>query len=504
MTLRLKLIILYAALLTVIILMFGTITFAAIRSIWIESVDQTLRETVNLVINNSTSALVGDFSGPRTIQVQLPPLDTFRASGVMVQAWQTDEEEAPKFVVSSANLRDYSNPLDPNTLGASELIYSNVITSNGTELRVLTAPVSLTGRDAVFGSVQAAVSLHTVNVATSKLAVIMVVGGAIGVGISIFLGAWLSHQALEPIGAIIQAADSISTAEDLRTRLPEQRHMDELGMLTTVLNRMLKRIEDLFSVQQRFVADVSHELRTPLTVIQGNLEMIERYGLEPELMEAVKDETGRMARLVIDLLLLARADYGGMKLDLIAVDLDTILVDVYHEGHILIKNRDLSLILGSIEPARVMGNPDRLKQLVLNLVGNAIKFTPDGGTITLSLQVSRRNAYLSVCDTGVGISAEDQKHIFDRFYQTDTSRTHAKHDGSGLGLSIAQWIANAHDGKLTVKSTLGEGTTFTVILPLMQASDSDEADADKTVTHLFARPRLPLPRRRKTPEAQQE
>lgn len=495
MTLRLKLILLYAALLAIIILIFGAITFGVINSIWIESVDQTLRETATLVINNTNSALVGNFGGPRSIEVMLPSLDIFRASGVMVQAWQVDRG-IPQYVVGSANIRGYTDPLDPAALGSSEPVFSNVVTPNGVELRVLTAPVSLSGRSTIFGYVQAAVSLETVNQATGKLAIMMLIGGIFGVWISILLGAWLSHQALKPIGALTQAADSIATAEDLRTRLPQQRHKDELGRLTAVLNRMLDRIEDLFSVEQRFVADVSHELRTPLTVIQGNLEMIERYGLDPDSLEAVKDEAARMSRLVRDLLLLARADYGGMKLDLIPVDVDTILTDVYHEGRILIQNRDLTLKIGQIEPARIMGNPDRLKQLLLNLVSNAIKFTPDSGTITLSLQVSRHNAYLHVCDTGIGINTEDQKRIFDRFYQTDTSRTRVTgHEGSGLGLSIAQWIAHAHGGRITVKSAIGEGTTFTTQLPLMQPEDGDETITTDEQSPTFAR--LPLPRRRK-------
>ncbi|MBZ0277332.1 MAG: HAMP domain-containing histidine kinase [Anaerolineae bacterium] len=498
MTLRLKLILLYAALLTIIIVSFGIMTFAVIRATWIESVDQTLRETANLVINNAVSALVGDFGGPQSVRVILPSLDTFRASGVMVQAWQVNQGEHPQFVTSSANVRNYDAPFDPAALGSDTPVFSYIFTPNNVELRVLTAPVSVTGHNTILGNVQVAASLYTINQATDKLALLMFIGGVAGVLISILLGAWLSHQALSPIGAITKAADSITTAKDLLTRLPTKGHKDELGQLTAVLNRMLDRIEHLFSVQHRFVADVSHELRTPLTAIRGNLEIIERYGLDPDSLDAIKSESERMSRLVSDLLLLARADYGGMKLDLMPVDLDSIVTDIYHEGQILVKDRALAIKINRIEPARIMGNPDRLKQLLLNLLSNAIHFTPDGGQITFSLGTTPKDAYLRVADTGIGISPEDQKRIFDRFYQADASRVKQNgHEGTGLGLSIVQWIAEAHNGEVSVQSALGAGTTFTIRIPLMQMPPIPDDEEDAEPSNLFPRPRLTLARRKR-------
>jgi signal transduction histidine kinase len=186
-----------------------------------------------------------------------------------------------------------------------------------------------------------------------------------------------------------------------------------------VFNRLMDRLEHLFGAQRRLVADVSHELRTPLTAIRGNLDLIKRYGVDDDSLEAIASESERMARLVNDLLLLARADYGSMQIELSQVDLDTVVGEVFKEAKILAKDRDLQIHLVAIEPIRMMGNSDRLKQLLLNLVSNAIKFTPDGGQISLALRREGKMARLSVSDTGVGISADDVVRIFDRFYQAD-------------------------------------------------------------------------------------
>jgi signal transduction histidine kinase len=246
--------------------------------------------------------------------------------------------------------------------------------------------------------------------------------------------------------------------------------MDELGKLVSVFNHMMERLQQLFSVQQRFVADVSHELRTPLTAIRGNIELMKRYGADAESLEAIDGETARMSRMVEDLLLLARADYGGLTLDLYAVDLDTVISEIYQQTQILARNHGVQLKMARFEPVRVRGNTDRLKQLILNLVNNAIKYTPEGGTVSLSLYQREGQAVLEVTDTGIGIDKEHLARIFDRFFQADPSRTATDGmSGAGLGLSIAQWIAEAHEGSISVESEVGRGSTFTFTMPLLEA-----------------------------------
>ena len=240
---------------------------------------------------------------------------------------------------------------------------------------------------------------------------------------------------------------------------------DELGRLTDTINDMLGRLETLFQMQQRLVADVSHELRTPLTTIQGNLDLLRRGAADDpamrgEALHAIGAETERMRRLVNDLLLLAQAD-AGLKLILQPVELDTLLLDVYRQTNVMAGG--VALRLGAEDQAMVQGDADRLRQLLLNLVVNALKYTPAGGEVTLGMRRSDGWVQVSVSDTGVGIAPEDLAHIFDRFYRADPSR--ACSGGFGLGLPIAQWIAQAHGGRIEVVSELGKGSTFTVWLP---------------------------------------
>ena len=246
------------------------------------------------------------------------------------------------------------------------------------------------------------------------------------------------------------------------------------------------RLERLFNAQRRFVADVSHEMRTPLTTIQGNLDLIRRIGYDEEALEAIESEAGRMSRLVGDLLLLAKADAGRLSLEKTNVDLDTLVLEVYNQAHLLSEGVDVRL--GNLDRAQVLGDPDRLKQLLLNLVSNGLKYTPAGGSVTIDMTRDERTVKIAVSDTGIGIPEEDLPHIFDRFYRVDKARSRAQ-GGTGLGLSIAKWIADAHGGCLTVTSQLGHGSTFTISLPVVP----DHAPKDSIRASIPSLPAIRLP-----------
>ncbi len=487
---RTKLIIWYAGLLIAVILMFGGAVYTLMDRTLVDAVDSSLSKTAQLVTDSSRVRLFGEFGAADQRTFVLPRLDLFRASGVEVQVWSVDNTE-PVLEASSVNLRDYTEPLDPMVLGTNELIYTNVVVE-GRAMRVLTSPMFLRGE--LLANVQTVALLDTVNEARKGLLLVMGGGSVLAVIASIIVGTWLSRRALKPIREITVAAESIAKTDDLNTRLAWNGPKDELGHLTSVFNNMMERLQDLFSVQQRFVADVSHELRTPLTSIRGNLDLIKRYGMDDMSLEAIESETDRMARMVNDLLLLARADYGGLTLDREPLDLDTVVIEAHQQAQILVKDRDLTVSLQRFEPVRVNGNADRIKQLLLNLLSNAIKFTPDGGRIMLSLYADNQQAILQVVDNGIGMSEQDRKHIFDRFYQADLSRKRGvvNAESSGLGLSIVKWIVEAHDGTISVESVLDEGTTFTVRIPAMVEIPTDHHQ------NTGGRSRLPIPHIRRS------
>lgn len=487
MSIRKRLTLWYASLLTFIIVAFSIIVFGMMRWVLINEIDKTLDETAAL-INKSRFVPLPGFEQPQRYGIDLLPLDVFRVSGVEVQVWLLADGEY-HFVDSSVNLRDYKFPLDPGSLGAMQNVYHNV-DLDGAEWRVRTSPILSQGR--LVGSVQVAGSLQTVHQALRGLLVVIAASCAGAIVGAFLLSMWLAGRVVEPIKDITQAAAYIAGTKDLSTRLEWRGPMDELGKLNAVFNQMMARLEQMFSVQQRFVADISHELRTPLTGIRGNVEMIKRYGLDSDSIDAIHAEVERMSRLVNDLLLLARADYGSLQIDLYPLDLDTVVIEATQAGRSLASQRNVNMKLTDIEPLRVNGNADRIKQVLLNLIDNAVKFTPAGGTVSVSLTREGHNALLTIHDTGIGIAPDELQRIFDRFYQSDPARTHVG-GGFGLGLSIAKWIVEAHQGTISVESQPNVGTCFSIRIPLYgvqipRDTDGSHTRATKTRVAISRRP----------------
>ncbi len=486
MTIRTRLTLWYSSMLALIVVVMGAAVLMVNRISTLATVDQFLKQTADLVRQELNFVPLGEFGPPR-VQFVLREPSLLSVPSVWVQVWQfASDDAAPRLVLASQVLGEVSKAMD-----ASALTHSGEITSesvfNGTLTRIYTAPL-FDERGQRVGSVQVGASIATLDRANEALLVTMVIATLVSVGVSVLLGMWLAGQLLKPIERITQTASSIMDAEALSTRIVWNGPDDELGRMTGVFNEMMARLEHLFSVQQRFVGDVSHELRTPLTSILGNIEIIQRYGYDKDSLDAVYREAERMARMVSDLLLLARADNGELKVVLTPMDFDPIVLEVYEQAHLLAKKRALKIELAHVEPTRINGNADRLKQLLLNLVNNAIKFTPDGGKITLALTHDNGHAKLTVSDTGIGIKPEDLPRIFDRFYQADNSRAQrSENDGAGLGLPIARWLAEAHGGSIEATSQLGVGTTFTVRLPLL---GSDPLPRKKTPSGVFKRSEL--------------
>jgi two-component system OmpR family sensor kinase len=310
------------------------------------------------------------------------------------------------------------------------------------------------------------VSLSELDRALRRVLLLMIWLALIGNLLTFGTGWLLAGRALEPVLVLTAAAGSIARSGAFSQRVPAAVPQDELGKLATTFNEMLERLERVHAAQARFVSDASHELRAPLTVIQANLELLEHQGaMSPgERDEAVHEahiEAARLGRLVSDLLLLARAD-AGLPTRREPVSLDQVLMEVIGEFRHLHPRREIAV---SLEPVVVAGDVDRLKQLLVNVVENAIKYTPSGGSVSVTLRRIDQVAEVEVRDAGIGISTDDLPRVFERFFRADRARTRNV-AGTGLGLPIALLIARQHDGDLTLVSELGHGTVATVRLPV--------------------------------------
>jgi two-component system, OmpR family, sensor kinase len=306
--------------------------------------------------------------------------------------------------------------------------------------------------------------------------------GLVGLAAALVGGWAIGGRALGPVDRMTRTAGTIAQARDVSHRVEVPATRDELGRLAETFNLMLASLEQAARAQQRFVADASHELRTPLTAIQGNLEILERQpdmapGDRDELLGDVRREAARLARLVADLLALARAD-AGIPIRRAQVELDTVVLETFQAARPLAQGQTLTL--DPFEPALVVGDEDRLRQLVLIVVDNAMKYTPAGGRVTLGLRACESNAEIVVADTGVGIAPGDLPHIFERFFRSDPARSRDA-AGTGLGLAIGRWIAEQHGGTIDVQSSPGAGTTVTVRLPLAH-EHVDHPEAQPTLS----------------------
>jgi two-component system OmpR family sensor kinase len=282
--------------------------------------------------------------------------------------------------------------------------------------------------------------------------------------ISLIGGWFLAHRSLKPVDTITKAAREIS-ARNLTQRLPAQAVDDELGRLTATFNDMIERLQESFAQIQQFSADASHELRTPLTIMRGEIEVALRRKRLPiptrELLTSVHDELVRLSSIVESLMILIKTESGRLAFQFSTIALDEMIQELTEDAQVLASKKKISVKVLRIDPVTVRGDAARLKQLFLNLIENAIKYTPQRGTVTFALTRDTDQAVVSIGDTGIGIPRKDLAKVFDRFYRVKSDGS-----GSGLGLAIAKWIAEAHHGTIQVSSREREGSTFNVRLPI--------------------------------------
>ena len=457
MSLRLRLTVLFTMLAGGTLLLFGMLVYGIVSLVWIRQMDNTLKQQAAILTGGLLRVNANNQFDPRVL-TEYQPAD----SSLIYQIWGSDRQ------LQIERPRGWQVPLDETGLRANRTLFRSAF-SRDEHMRVLTIP--LVSPRGPAGVLQVGLNLSLLDSAQRTLSTVLL-GLAILAMILAGIASWIiTGQALAPLASATQVATQITRADDLSRRIPLLgNEREEIAQLIIAFNETLSRLEGLFNTQRRFLADVSHELRTPLTVIKGEIGLMRRIGqLDDESLTSLEGEVDRLTRMVGDLLLLAQAESGRLPMETRPVELDTVLLEVFNQMRTLAGEK-LQLTIADIDQVQVGGDRDRLKQVLVNLVGNAIQYTPSGGRVTLALQKANSQARLTISDTGPGIPAQDLPHIFERFYRGERSRkrtTGAQTSGFGLGLSIAYWIVRNHGGSIEVSSREGQGTVFCVWLPLL-------------------------------------
>lgn len=432
--------------------------------------------------------------GPATLEQAVPDLGAFTSRGLLVQVLDADG------AVLRASEAAPTTPLgDPPPASGDAKPAVGIAKTSAWTARVVNLPLVLSTRDGdqiPIGAVIVGERTDTLEETMRVLEQTLLLAAVAGLVLAAVGGYWIARRALRPVDAVTAAAAAIAADPEMRSSLDRRLDVpparDELQRLSATFNAMLDHVSAAFSTQRQFLADASHELRTPLTAIRGNSDVLRRQadalpdalpGIVPvrEAAADIQRESERMGRLLEDLLLLARADStaGGASITqrTAHVRLDDVAAEVIRTTQVMADGQDLRL---DAEAVTVSGDRDRLTQLLLVLMDNAVTHTPATGQITITVRCETDQvAMISVTDTGSGIGEADQARVFDRFYRVDTSRGR-RTGGSGLGLSIAKAIAEAHGGSISVASAVGVGSTFTVRLPGCSVVEATAGDASSS------------------------
>ena len=374
----------------------------------------------------------------------------------------------PVIYVSGAPKDGSFDPAEiPASLPSSSIeSFRNVKFSNGRTMVIASVNYQSPGGAAYL--VEFGALLDPVEAMLNHLFLQLIIGLPLAVAIITAGGSILVRRALKPVESITRAAERI-TQHNLSERLPVSETGDELERLSVSLNRMIARLDDAFQNSKRFVADASHELRTPLTILRGELEsLIEDSRLDAEVREraaSMFEEAVRLSRIVEQLFTLSRLDAGEAQADWSRFDLAGMAKNTAEQMSLLAEDKNISITCDANQSVVVEGDSARLKQVVVNLLDNAIKYTQPGGAVRLRVRPVNGQAVLEVEDNGAGIPREALPHVFERFYRVDQIRS-GETEGAGLGLSIARSICSAHGAEIEATSSPSSGSCFRVKLPL--------------------------------------
>jgi heavy metal sensor kinase len=459
-SLRFRLIVWYVVWLSVVFISFGSIVYLASKHHLENMLKQSLSRRASQVAGVAQNP--GLIENTAQLRAELETRFAPEVNGRFIRISRDDGRElyrsrAPK----DASFDPKFVPTAP--MPATEDLFAHHALPDGHFMLVAMAPIGVAERRYLieFGASAASVQetlrqlLVAFGIAVPALVLVAVAGGY-----------FLVQQAMKPVDEVIKTAEQISS-HNLGARVPVTPTGDELQRLSTALNNMFRRLDDAFQHNQRFMADASHELRTPLTVVQCELEAVSEltagHAQAREIVANTLEEVQRLTRIVEELFALCRLDAGEAQRESVHFDLGSLVASTTDQMAVLADDKKIRIVR-DVGKVGVHGDRARLKQVAVNLINNAINYTPAGGQVSVSVYAEQKEAVLEVADTGIGIPPEALPHVFERFFRVDKARSR-EDGGAGLGLSIVKSICLAHGGMVDVESTEGQGSRFTVRLP---------------------------------------
>jgi len=451
----------YAGLLTLVFLLLGAVVFAAVA----DDLQSSMRDNQMRRAQQIADTLLRGISrsGEQALANSVETLYAPEANDRFIRITRGDGNVL--FASRRPRDRGFSADIPPLRQLPAAPSWREVRLPGGTSLVIGT--VTHRSANGTRYGVEVGASTAHIDAALDRLLAALATGLPITVAIAVIGGFLLVRRSLEPMARIARKAEAI-TQHNLSERLPVERTGDELERLSLSLNHMISRLEEAVQGSKRLVADASHELRTPLTVLRGELESM---AADPqaargsrEMLASLLEEVERLATVVDGLLALSRLDTGEASAAWVKFDLAELVTTTADQMSLLAEDKSIAVTCDAPHRVMVEGNRARLKQVVVNLLDNAIKYTPGGGTVRLRVALQDGQAVLEVADTGMGIPAEALPHVFERFFRVERSRSREQ-GGAGLGLSIVKSICAAHGASVAVQSTPDEGSRFRICFP---------------------------------------
>lgn len=458
-TLRARVTLWYLAFSSLLFLLFGLL----LQSVVARALERHLDESLSVEANTAAALLADEFGEMKgdAVAAASEVLADLRLSGSTVAFFK-----GRQLLGSSTPLRQRQLAEIAQVASAGAPVH-RIITlpqagPNGSHAAMI--PITLGGQDYQVLAIQ---PLDEIAADLSVLRRVLLLALPLVIGIAGIGGYWLTRRNLAPLASMAAQARRISHS-NLETRLDAGAAAEELATLSASFNELLSRLDHSFEHMRRFVADASHELRTPISIIRGEADVAlshDRSTAEyQQALAIVLDESRRLSRLVDDLLNLARADAGRVKLRVEEFYLNDLLAECCRSAQTLAGARGVTLDCPAHDDLAFRGDEELVRRMVMNLVDNAIRYTPAGGQVTAALESRAGEVAIRIADTGAGIAPEAVPHVFERFYRVDKARSR-QDGGFGLGLAIVKWVAESHRGAVDLASTPGKGSTFTVTLP---------------------------------------